>query len=604
MNLSLSNCNPFSHSVSLPPVKQTRTVWQQLNSTTESVRIRPQLHGHFAVTTVFRENELMVVTGGYESHNANISKFHVLLLNLTHADSFGEEQWLQMDEGDIFGNLNKSSKDISCEPFEFNGTTDVWKRENLWEYSVQCPPSPRRGHMSSVINDYLYVFQGHTRVEFEKDYHIYRISMNDVVSNNWSGWRRILPRKTLDWIPSSYEAIKGGLWYWDENELPRLVGLIRRVGAHVKNYNSKPNQVWLYDFTQDSWELSYEFEKNELLLEDCNAIVVGQHLLVVGSNYNAELQMNWLNLNTKHLSIEWEAEKYIYPAQTLVTYEDAVTKTSAIVGFGPSLIESYPSQLTVSYLQYFKDDSMKLVPVEKSLTNNENPSYRSGHTAVLSSRGNMYIFGGEDLTAENETISRLNVGGKDCALKVHGFFNYINGSIGGELPAYSFESDDTIQEEYDGQGGLFIFFFIIGQFFVCFVPNTRRNEQDGQMLFSSSQGLTEEELDAFPRRILCESDAEISDDDVMCSICLGPFASGDEVRDLPCEHIFHSSCVNDWLANETTCPLCRVSCRPRIENTAPHTFSRISLWLRRDEREPVSQNDNNSIDGVEMGTLS
>mmetsp|Transcript_24318 Transcript_24318/g.36055 ORF Transcript_24318/g.36055 Transcript_24318/m.36055 type:complete len:597 (-) Transcript_24318:1573-3363(-) len=596
MDLSLSHCQPLAHSISSMATGLTSTVWEQLNTTTKG--FRSQLHGHHAVTTISGDTEFMVVTGGIESYNPNISKFHVLLLNLTHADSFGEEEWIEMDEGDVPRDPGSSSDTGLCKPFQFNATADLWKREDLWEYSVQCPPSPRRGHLSSVINDYLYVFQGHSESDVEQDYHVYRISINDVLSNRWLGWRRILPRKTLDSSILSNAVIQGGLWHWDENELPRLVGFITRNTISKNNNIKQSNQVWTYDFTQDLWELLYEFAENEDdLLE--NAIVVDQHLLVVGRNRNFGLHLNWLNLNTRQITNDWESHKYIYPKQTLVTYEDVVTKSSVIVGFGP-IMESNPSQLTISYLQYNEDDLLKLIPVQKSFLDPDNPFYRSGHTAVVSTRGNMYIFGGEDSTTVNtNAISRINVGGKDCSLKIHGYFYNINGSTGGELPVYYFDNDGTAEEEYDGEGGLLIFFFIVGQFFVCFVPNTRRHDQ-----FSSSQGLSEEELNSFPRRILCEDDEAISDESVMCSICLAAFSAGDEVRDLPCEHIFHSSCVNDWLANESTCPLCRVSCRPRIDSTGPARFRRLSHWLRRDERELVTQNDSYSTDGVEMGTLT
>ncbi|XP_060206208.1 RING-H2 finger protein ATL51-like [Lycium barbarum] len=44
----------------------------------------------------------------------------------------------------------------------------------------------------------------------------------------------------------------------------------------------------------------------------------------------------------------------------------------------------------------------------------------------------------------------------------------------------------------------------------------------------------------------------------MCSICLGEFMEGDEVRVLSqCLHIFHVSCIDVWLHSHRNCPLCR-----------------------------------------------
>ncbi|KAL1544781.1 RING-H2 finger protein ATL66-like [Salvia divinorum] len=47
-----------------------------------------------------------------------------------------------------------------------------------------------------------------------------------------------------------------------------------------------------------------------------------------------------------------------------------------------------------------------------------------------------------------------------------------------------------------------------------------------------------------------------------CCICLGIFADGDKVKLLPpCQHCFHSECVDKWLLTQSSCPLCRSSIR-------------------------------------------
>lgn len=51
-------------------------------------------------------------------------------------------------------------------------------------------------------------------------------------------------------------------------------------------------------------------------------------------------------------------------------------------------------------------------------------------------------------------------------------------------------------------------------------------------------------------RPLCEDDAE-------CCICLSSYEDGVELRDLPCSHHFHGSCINKWLRINATCPLCK-----------------------------------------------
>lgn len=45
-----------------------------------------------------------------------------------------------------------------------------------------------------------------------------------------------------------------------------------------------------------------------------------------------------------------------------------------------------------------------------------------------------------------------------------------------------------------------------------------------------------------------------------CCVCLCVFEPNEEVSELPCNHIFHTPCLNKWFLNtHTTCPLCRRS---------------------------------------------
>jgi hypothetical protein len=42
-----------------------------------------------------------------------------------------------------------------------------------------------------------------------------------------------------------------------------------------------------------------------------------------------------------------------------------------------------------------------------------------------------------------------------------------------------------------------------------------------------------------------------------CSICFDPFKDDDECRELKCCHMFHQKCVDTWLTEHITCPVCR-----------------------------------------------
>lgn len=54
-----------------------------------------------------------------------------------------------------------------------------------------------------------------------------------------------------------------------------------------------------------------------------------------------------------------------------------------------------------------------------------------------------------------------------------------------------------------------------------------------------------------------ENPIEENDERKKCSICLEQFEEGDEIRTLPCFHIFHTDEIDQWLAQNSKCPICR-----------------------------------------------
>lgn len=41
-----------------------------------------------------------------------------------------------------------------------------------------------------------------------------------------------------------------------------------------------------------------------------------------------------------------------------------------------------------------------------------------------------------------------------------------------------------------------------------------------------------------------------------CVICMMDFVYRDPIRFLPCMHIYHMDCIDDWLMRSFTCPSC------------------------------------------------
>jgi hypothetical protein len=44
-----------------------------------------------------------------------------------------------------------------------------------------------------------------------------------------------------------------------------------------------------------------------------------------------------------------------------------------------------------------------------------------------------------------------------------------------------------------------------------------------------------------------------------CSICLGHFEINDRLRTLPCHHIYHKACIDRWIQQSSSCPMCKRS---------------------------------------------
>ncbi|XP_058099317.1 E3 ubiquitin-protein ligase SDIR1 isoform X2 [Magnolia sinica] len=47
------------------------------------------------------------------------------------------------------------------------------------------------------------------------------------------------------------------------------------------------------------------------------------------------------------------------------------------------------------------------------------------------------------------------------------------------------------------------------------------------------------------------------EDELTCSVCLEQVSMGELIRSLPCLHQFHANCIDPWLRQQGTCPVCK-----------------------------------------------
>ncbi|KAM6438194.1 E3 ubiquitin-protein ligase RNF6 [Rhynochetos jubatus] len=70
------------------------------------------------------------------------------------------------------------------------------------------------------------------------------------------------------------------------------------------------------------------------------------------------------------------------------------------------------------------------------------------------------------------------------------------------------------------------------------------------------RGLTKEQIDNLSTRNYGDIHAE-NELSKTCSVCINEYVTGNKLRQLPCMHEFHIHCIDRWLSENSTCPICR-----------------------------------------------
>jgi len=174
-----------------------------------------------------------------------------------------------------------------------------------------------------------------------------------------------------------------------------------------------------------------------------------------------------------------------------------------------------------------------------------------------------------------ETISRLRSGWWLCIPRVLAVFNLcvmypfiwfwcVLGSV------WFSRSKDCLPESASGSGYLtwivfsFLYLLTYGALLMTIVRDRALEVnsverlqayllqyQEFNVYGSLPEGLTQEEISDLPTRHVTTSET-----DVTCSICLNDMVADEEVRVIDCHHLFHKSCLDQWLHVKNTCPNC------------------------------------------------
>ena len=106
-----------------------------------------------------------------------------------------------------------------------------------------------------------------------------------------------------------------------------------------------------------------------------------------------------------------------------------------------------------------------------------------------------------------------------------------------------------------------------------FIENLR-NQMNSESPISKK--LTKEQVDSIPITLF-KRDFSVKEGEVeKCSICIQTIEDNEEIKKMPCNHLYHPLCIDTWLYRNCHCPVCKadvlqaITQKSSTEQHAPH----------------------------------
>ncbi|XP_070607120.1 E3 ubiquitin-protein ligase RNF149 isoform X2 [Erythrolamprus reginae] len=122
-----------------------------------------------------------------------------------------------------------------------------------------------------------------------------------------------------------------------------------------------------------------------------------------------------------------------------------------------------------------------------------------------------------------------------------------------------------------------------------------------------SQGQREETIGAIsllPLYTLKDEDKCWAIDTENCAICIENYKAKDTVRLLPCKHIFHKQCIDPWLLEQRTCPMCKLDIMKALEYWAVSKKVAVPEYIPTENGNISMEEDNNETSGLSASCTS
>ncbi|XP_066287991.1 RING finger protein 150-like [Branchiostoma lanceolatum] len=80
-----------------------------------------------------------------------------------------------------------------------------------------------------------------------------------------------------------------------------------------------------------------------------------------------------------------------------------------------------------------------------------------------------------------------------------------------------------------------------------------------------------------PVKTIRKGDKEVEWEHDSCAVCIDNYKPSDVVRVLPCKHIFHKLCVDPWLIEHRTCPMCKLNILKALGYLVPSSTESLNI---------------------------
>ncbi|XP_030431915.1 E3 ubiquitin-protein ligase RNF128 isoform X1 [Gopherus evgoodei] len=117
-------------------------------------------------------------------------------------------------------------------------------------------------------------------------------------------------------------------------------------------------------------------------------------------------------------------------------------------------------------------------------------------------------------------------------------------------------------------------------------------------------------------RTLKQGDKEIGPDGDSCAVCIEVYKPNDVVRILTCNHLFHKTCIDPWLLEHRTCPMCKLDILKALgievdiedgaesfQTTVSNEASNRASLNEEDNRSETASSGYASVQGTDEPTL-